>query len=43
MTFLQGWIVSPASNPQPRGPGLRIYDPQTQGGPAIPPGTGYPL
>jgi hypothetical protein len=43
MTFLQGWIVSPAPNPQPGGPGLRIYDPQRQGGPAIPPGTGYPF
>jgi hypothetical protein len=27
ITFLQGWIVSPAPNPQPKGPGLRIYDP----------------
>jgi hypothetical protein len=43
VTFLQGWIVSPAPNPQPGGPGLRIYDPQRQGGPAIPPGTGYPF
>jgi hypothetical protein len=25
--FLQGCIVGPAPNPQPRGPGLRIYDP----------------
>jgi hypothetical protein len=25
--FLQGWIVTPAPNPQPGGPGLRIYDP----------------
>jgi hypothetical protein len=39
--FVQGWIVSPAPNPQPGGPGLRIYDPRRQGGPAIPPGTGY--
>jgi hypothetical protein len=38
--LLQGWIVSPAPNPQPGGPGLRIYDPRRQGGPAIPPGTG---
>jgi hypothetical protein len=37
MTFLRGWIVSPAPNPHPGGPGLRIYDP------AIPPGTGYPF
>jgi hypothetical protein len=43
ITFLQGWIVTPASNPQPGGPGLRIYDPRRQGGPAIPPGTGYPF
>jgi hypothetical protein len=34
-TFLQSWIVSPAPNPQPGGPGLRIYDPRRQGGPAI--------
>jgi hypothetical protein len=27
ITFLQGWIVSPAPNPQPGGPGLSIYDP----------------
>jgi hypothetical protein len=27
ITFLQGWIVGPAPNPQPGGPGLRIYDP----------------
>jgi len=43
ITFLRGWIVSPAPNPQPGGPGLRIYDPRRQGGPAIPPGTGYPF
>jgi hypothetical protein len=40
ITFVQGWIVSPAPNPQPGGPGLRIYDLQRQGGPAVPPGTG---
>jgi hypothetical protein len=28
ITFLQGWIVSPAPNPQPGGPGLRIYNPR---------------
>jgi hypothetical protein len=39
MTFPQGWIVSPAPNPQPGGPGLRIYDPRRQGGPAIYPQT----
>jgi hypothetical protein len=32
ITFLRGWIVSPAPNPQPGGPGLRIYDPRRQGG-----------
>jgi hypothetical protein len=37
INFLQGWIVSPTPNPQPGGPGLRIYDLQRQGGPAIPP------
>jgi hypothetical protein len=37
ITFLQGWIVSPAPNPQPGGRGLRIYDLRRQGGPAIPP------
>jgi hypothetical protein len=41
--YMWGWIVSPAPNPQPGGPGLRIYDPRRQGGPAIPPGTGYPF
>jgi hypothetical protein len=43
ITVSQGWIVSPAPNPQPGGPGLCIYDPRGQGGPATPPGTGYPL
>jgi hypothetical protein len=43
ITFLQVWIVNPAPNPQPGGQGLRIYDPWRQGGPAIPPGTGYPF
>jgi hypothetical protein len=27
--------------PQPGGPGTRIYIPQEQGGPVIPPGTGF--
>jgi hypothetical protein len=40
LTFLQGWIVSPAPNPQPGGPGLRIYGLRRQGGPAVPPDTG---
>jgi hypothetical protein len=43
ITFLQGWIVSTAPNPQPGGPGFRIYDPRRQGGPAIPPDTRYPF
>jgi hypothetical protein len=43
ITFLRGWIVSPPPNPQPGGPGLRIYDPRGQGGPTIPPGSGYPF
>jgi hypothetical protein len=33
-TFLQGWIVSPAPNPQPGGPGLGIYDPRGTGWPS---------
>jgi hypothetical protein len=41
--FLQGWIVSPAPNPQPGGPGLRIYDPRREGGPAIPPRHWVPI
>jgi hypothetical protein len=40
VTFLQGCFVSPAPNPQPGRPGLRIYDLRRQGGPAIPPVTG---
>jgi hypothetical protein len=34
-------LLAPTPNPQPGGLGLRIYDPRRQGGPAIPPGTGY--
>jgi hypothetical protein len=41
--LFRGWIVTPAPNPQPGGPGLRTYDPRRQGGPAIPLGTGYPF
>jgi hypothetical protein len=41
ITVLRGWIVSPAPNLQTGGPGLRIYDPRRQSGPAIPWGTGY--
>jgi hypothetical protein len=43
LNFLQFCIVTPAPKPQPGGPGLRIYDPRRQGGPAIAPGTGYPF
>jgi hypothetical protein len=43
ITFLQGWIVSPAPNPQPGGPGLRIYDPRRRDGPAIPWGHWVPI
>jgi hypothetical protein len=43
ITLLRGWIVSSAPNPQPGRPSLRIYDPRTQGGPAVPPGSGYPF
>jgi hypothetical protein len=35
-------VVSLASNPQPRRPGLCIYVPQWQGGPVIPRDTGFP-
>jgi hypothetical protein len=28
ITFLHGWTVSPAPNPQPGGPGPRIFDPR---------------
>jgi hypothetical protein len=37
-SFLWCEVVSPTPNPQPGGPGPRMYDPQRQGGPAIPPG-----
>jgi hypothetical protein len=43
ITFLRGWIISPAPNPQPGGPGLHIYDPWIQGGPAIPPRHWVPI
>jgi hypothetical protein len=36
-------LLSHLRLPQPGGPGSRIYIPQEQGGPAIPPGTGFPL
>jgi hypothetical protein len=41
--FLQSKVVSPASNPQPGGPGLCTSVPQEQGGLFIPPGTGFPF
>jgi hypothetical protein len=28
INILRGWIVSPAANPEPGGPDLRIYDPR---------------
>jgi hypothetical protein len=42
-SFLQARVVSPTPNPHPGGPSLCIYIPQRQGGPVIPPGTGYPF
>jgi hypothetical protein len=36
-------LLSHLRLPQPGGPGSRIYIPQEQGGPVIPPGTGFPL
>jgi hypothetical protein len=41
--FLHSKDVSLASNPQPGGPGPVIYVPQWQGGPVIPPDTGFPF
>jgi hypothetical protein len=35
--------VSDSRLPEPGGPGARIYIPQEQGGPVIPPGTGFPF
>jgi hypothetical protein len=40
-SFFWGGVVSPIPNPQPGGPGLQIYIPQRQGGPAIRLDTGY--
>jgi hypothetical protein len=37
------FIVSDSTLPQPGGPGPRIYIPQEQGSPVIPPGTGFPF
>jgi hypothetical protein len=36
-------LLSRLRLPQPGGPGPRIYIPQEQGGPVIPPGTGFPF
>jgi hypothetical protein len=36
-------LLSHLRLPQPGGPGSSIYIPQEQGGPVIPPGTGFPL
>jgi hypothetical protein len=35
--------LSDSRLPQPRGPGPRIFSPQEEGGPIIPPGTGFPF
>jgi hypothetical protein len=43
VSFLQWQVVSLSPNPQPGGPAHPIYKPPGQGGPAIPPGTGYPF
>jgi hypothetical protein len=37
------FTVSDSRLPQPGGPGPRIYIPQEQGSPVIPPGTGFPF
>jgi hypothetical protein len=37
------FIVSDSGFFKPGGPGPRIYIPQEQGGPVIPPGTGFPF
>jgi hypothetical protein len=37
------FTVSDLRLPQPGAPGLRIYIPQEQGGPVIPPGTEFPF
>jgi hypothetical protein len=36
-------LLSHLRPPQPGGPGSRIYIPQEQGGPVIPPSTGFPF
>jgi hypothetical protein len=37
------FTVSDSRLPQPEGPGPRICIPQEEGGPVIPPGTGFPV
>jgi hypothetical protein len=37
------FTVSDSRLPQPGGPGPRIYIPQEQGGPVIPPGNAFPF
>jgi hypothetical protein len=37
------FTASDSRFPQPGGPGPRIYMPQEEGGPVIPPGTGFPF
>jgi hypothetical protein len=41
LTTIFYWLIW--DSPKPRGPGSRIYIPQEQGVPVIPPGTGFPL
>jgi hypothetical protein len=41
--LLPHFTVSDSRLPQPGGPGPRIYIPQEQGGPIIPPGIGFPF
>jgi hypothetical protein len=41
--FLQRKVFSLVSNPQPGGPCPCTHVPQWQGGPVIPPGTGFPF
>jgi hypothetical protein len=41
--FSRSKVVNPSPDPQPGGPGPCIYASQRQGGPVIPPGTGFPF
>jgi hypothetical protein len=40
---MTSFTLSGSRLPEPGGPGPRIYIPQEQGGPVIPPGTGFPF